>query len=118
MLGATLVHEHQNPIQILQMNKDDYRLSLPISQIFYDPQQEAWRAQAACKNTPVDVFFPDKGASKQKTEAARAICNECAVKQDCGDWSLQFSERALVGIWAGMTTIERRRERRRLGLAK
>lgn len=99
------------------MNQDNYRLALPISQIVYDPKKEAWREQANCRNTPTDVFFPDKGASKQRTAAAREICDECAVKQDCRDWSLQFSERALVGIWAGMTGIERRRERKRLGYA-
>jgi WhiB family redox-sensing transcriptional regulator len=93
-------------------------LALPISQIYYDPSQEKWRSQANCRNTPVDVFFPDKGASKEKIAKARAICNECNVIDDCHDWSIQFSERALVGIWAGMTTIDRRKERRRLGLAK
>lgn len=93
-------------------------LALPISQICYDPNQEKWRSKANCSDTPVDVFFPDKGGSKQKIAKAKAICQECKVMEDCRDWSLQFSERALLGIFGGMTTIDRRRERRRLGLAK
>jgi len=118
MLGATLVHEPQQPLQILQMNYDNSRLALPISQILYDPNEEKWRKDAACKTVPVDVFFPTKGASKEKVQQAKAICNECAVKQNCRDWSLQFSERALMGIWGGMTGKDRRAVRKKLGLSK
>ncbi len=113
----TLVHEPKETVQILLMSRHN-PLALPISQIYYDPSQEKWRSQANCRNTPVDVFFPDKGASKEKIATAKAICNECKVIDDCRDWSIQFSERALLGIFGGMTTIDRRKERRRLGLAK
>ena len=113
----TVVHELEKTIQILLMSEYD-PLALLISQIYYDPNQEKWRSQANCRNIPVDVFFPDKGGSKEKIAIAKAICNECKVIDDCRAWSLQFSERALMGIFGGMTTIDRRRERRRLGLAK
>ena len=93
---------------------DNPKLGLPISHIFFDPEQEAWRAKAACKNTPVDVFFPDKGASKEKVAKAKAICNKCAVRQECYNWSIQFSERALHGIWGGMTGKDRRAARKKL----
>jgi len=98
------------------MSLYDPKLKLPISQILFNPDEDKWRNKANCKNTPVDVFFPDKGASKQKVERAKAICNECSVQKQCCDWSLQFSERALMGIWGGLTGKDRRTIRKKLGL--
>ena len=112
----TVVHEPKETLQILLMNQRN-PLSLPISAILYDPNEAKWRDKANCRNTPVDVFFPDKGATKQKVQIAKAICNECTVEQQCADWSLQFSERALLGIWGGMTGKDRRIARRKLGLS-
>ena len=98
------------------MNKHN-PLHLPVAQIFYDPNEQKWRSKANCRDTPVDVFFPTKGASKEKVQVAKAICNECTVAQQCADWSLQFSERALLGIWGGMTGKDRRTIRKKLGLS-
>jgi len=116
MLGATLVHEPQQPLQILHMKRNRDIVWLPLSQIFFDPDKEKWRDKAACKNAPLETFFPKKGASTQRIKEAKAICNTCTVKQDCLEWAVQFSERALMGIWGGMTPNDRRAERKRLGL--
>lgn len=89
---------------------------LPISPLVFNPDKEKWRDHAACKNVPIETFFPTKGASQKKVEQAKAICNTCKVKQDCYEWSIQFPERSLMGIWGGMTGKDRRAERKRLGL--
>ena len=116
MLGATLVHEPEKPLQILHMKRTNDPHDLPISHLVFNRDKEKWRDHAACKNVPIETFFPTKGASQKKVEQAKAICNTCKVKQDCYEWSIQFPERSLMGIWGGMTGKDRRAERKRLGL--
>jgi len=116
MLGATLVHEPQQPLQILHMNRTDNEYNLPISHVIFNRDKEKWRDEAACKDIPIETFFPTKGASQKKVQQAKAICNICPVKQDCYEWAIQFPERLLMGIWGGTTGKDRRAIRKRLGL--
>lgn len=48
-------------------------------------------------------------------EKARAICSTCPVKQECSDWSMQYS--GLFGIWGGLDSQQRMMYQRRNGLA-
>ena len=57
------------------------------------------------------VFFPEKGCSKAEYARAKKICQSCTVSRQCGDYAMQWDERYMVGIWGGMTGIERRVER-------
>jgi WhiB family redox-sensing transcriptional regulator len=70
-------------------------------------QRPAWRRRAACKGQRTDAFFPGRG---QSTHAAKAVCVGCAVRQDCLEYALADPD--LDGVWAGLTTKERRVMRR------
>jgi WhiB family redox-sensing transcriptional regulator len=55
-----------------------------------------------------DIFFP---ASDSEAGAAKAVCAECPVRDQCLEWAI--ATRQEEGIWGGMTDGERRRLRRR-----
>lgn len=76
------------------------------------PINEAWREQAACKDKPTGLFYVGRGGSECKE--AIAICNSCAVREECLEWALATNEPE--GIWGGMGPQSRknlRRQRRR-----
>ncbi len=60
-----------------------------------------WRADAACRDADLDLFFPEKG---EHGLAAKRICARCPVLTDCLEFAL--TTRA-TGIWGGMTDNER-----------
>jgi WhiB family redox-sensing transcriptional regulator len=70
---------------------------------------EAWMDYANCIGAEADLFFPARGES---SKAARAICRECFVRQDCLDYALETDQRK--GIWGGLNRRERNKEARRL----
>jgi WhiB family redox-sensing transcriptional regulator len=72
----------------------------------------AWQDQANCKGANADLFFPERGAS---TRAAKAICRECLVREDCLEFAITAGEK--FGIWGGMSERERRRVRRERQIA-
>jgi len=67
-----------------------------------------WRAQAACKDNDIDIFFPP---SDDAAGPARAICARCPVQESCREWAI--ATRQPDGVWGGLTETERRRIRRR-----
>ncbi|HEX2848975.1 MAG TPA: WhiB family transcriptional regulator [Acidimicrobiales bacterium] len=67
-----------------------------------------WQADAACRDTETDIFFP---ASESDAGPALAICAVCPVREQCLEWAL--ATRQHDGIWGGTTDSERRRIRRR-----
>ncbi len=69
-----------------------------------------WKADAACRDLDVDLFFPD---SESDSGPALAVCADCPVRDACLDFALR--SRQLDGIWGGHSESERRRLRRRLG---
>jgi WhiB family redox-sensing transcriptional regulator len=72
----------------------------------------AWQDHANCKGANADLFFPERGAS---TRAAKAICRECLVREDCLEFAITAGEK--FGIWGGMSERERRRVRRERQIA-
>lgn len=65
-----------------------------------------WQKQAACAGLGPDLFFStDPGAA----EGARTVCGGCPVREACGQLAADNSER--YGIWGGIDTDGRRRER-------
>ncbi len=66
-----------------------------LAQLFNRPE---WHARAACLGMGTDAFFPGHGGS---TEAARAICEGCAVRKDCLSAALAAST-TYSGIWGGL----------------
>jgi WhiB family redox-sensing transcriptional regulator len=73
-----------------------------------------WLLAANCRGR-TDLFFaPDETESRRerrRREAqAKAVCEECAVRQACLDEALAADER--FGIWGGLTERERRAAKR------
>lgn len=67
-----------------------------------------WQALARCAEVDPEIFFPERGGS---SKAARAVCNECCVRQECLLYALNNREQ--FGIWGGTSERERRRLRRK-----
>jgi WhiB family redox-sensing transcriptional regulator len=72
----------------------------------------AWQDRANCKGANADLFFPERGAS---TRAAKAICRECQVREECLEFAITTGEK--FGIWGGLSERERRRIRRERQIA-
>lgn len=66
-----------------------------------------WQAMARCVEVDPEIFFPERGGS---SKAARAVCGECTVRQECLLYAL--ANREQFGIWGGTSERERRRLRR------
>lgn len=69
-----------------------------------------WKADAACRDLDLDLFFPD---SEADSAPALAVCAVCPVRQACLDFALRTRQND--GVWGGHTETERKRLRRRLG---
>lgn len=69
----------------------------------------SWMNEAACRNEPPDIFFPERG---ETLAPARAICANCPSFDPCYERGL----REKFGVWAGTSERERRRIRRQLGI--
>ena len=65
-----------------------------------------WRARALCRTAPNrDVFFPRRGENLA-TEAARAVCAGCPVREPCLNYALDHNIKN--GVWGGTSERERR----------
>lgn len=71
----------------------------------------AWMAEAACRGTDPDMFFVERWGSVVDASRAKAVCNGCAVREECLAYALALPE--IHGIWGGLSPVERRAERRR-----
>ena len=68
-----------------------------------------WQTEAACRDLPVDWFFPDAGPEAWLLlRRAVAVCESCPVITDCLNYALSFEYRALPGIWGGTSENQRR----------
>jgi WhiB family redox-sensing transcriptional regulator len=65
-----------------------------------------WHRKAACRGIGTDAFFPVVGGNGQ---AARAVCDTCAVRTKCMASALDHADS--VGVWAGTTDRDRKRMR-------
>jgi hypothetical protein len=70
-----------------------------------DRRSLAWKAQGNCADpaVPVRAFFPGRG-DRALLDAARAICEDCPVRERCLEYALETNS---VGIWGGLTEVER-----------
>jgi WhiB family transcriptional regulator, redox-sensing transcriptional regulator len=71
-----------------------------------------WRADAACRDSDPELFFPDDDNrfARAHLKTAKLICRGCAVSASCLNWALASGQEA--GIWGGLTEDERHRLRR------
>lgn len=63
-----------------------------------------WRQRAACRGVDPDIFYP---VSEEEAVEAKAICDQCSVREACLEYALSNRERE--GVWGGATERERRR---------
>jgi len=72
-----------------------------------------WRDTAACRDSEPNLFFPigSTGSAVDQIEAAKAICLECSVREECLNYALETNQEA--GVWGGYAEDERRRLRKR-----
>ena len=77
---------------------------------YLDHGDTAWTEQAACKPHPTGLFFPEvKTGENGLYAAAVAVCETCAVREACADYSYRTNQRE--GVWGGLTPEQRRRTR-------
>lgn len=72
-----------------------------MSNSIIDSFRERWMLDAACKGYPSEWWFPVHGANKQQksdVRAAKALCADCLVKNECLDYAQRF---LCDGIWGG-----------------
>lgn len=67
-----------------------------------------WQEAAACRELERDLFFPS--AEDDGVMAVAAICRSCPVRATCLAYALRHRE---PGLWAGTTSHQRRKLRRR-----
>jgi WhiB family transcriptional regulator, redox-sensing transcriptional regulator len=72
-----------------------------------------WRELSACRDSDPTLFFPigSTGPAIDQISAAKQICGECAVQDDCLQYALESNQEA--GVWGGYAEDERRRLRKR-----
>jgi WhiB family redox-sensing transcriptional regulator len=66
-----------------------------------------WLDGAACRGA-VEAFFPPEPAREAAYAAAKAVCAECGVRDECG----KVGRDEPYGCWGGQTPDERRQARR------
>ena len=73
-----------------------------------------WRADAICRDTDPELFFPvgTTGYALLQIARAKEVCGQCPVNRDCLDYALETNQDS--GIWGGTSEEERRNLRRRL----
>jgi WhiB family redox-sensing transcriptional regulator len=75
-----------------------------------------WHLDAACKNTPTELFIAVDDSDEPYYPSAEVLvyCNSCPVKPECLQHAMDAGE---VGVWGGTTDYQRRqldRERERV----
>jgi WhiB family redox-sensing transcriptional regulator len=86
-------------------------LALTTDSVTHIPIRD-WRRAAACRDTAPDLFFPvgTTGLAIEQIEAAKAVCEQCPVKEPCLQFALETNQDS--GIWGGLSEEERRPLRR------
>lgn len=76
-------------------------LSMSKPQLTEMRRNQAWREDAACRDSDTELFFPNSvgpKAARQKRRAI-AICRSCPVIEQCREAALANFENH--GVWAG-----------------
>ena len=75
------------------------------TETFFGVERPQYQEGAACKGIDnPEIFFPSPGDT-EALKAAKALCSDCPVVQDCLEYALNNNER--YGIWGGKSTRER-----------
>ena len=68
-----------------------------------------WGQFAACAGSDIELFYPEQG---DDSKAAKRVCYECPVQQECLDYALISIERH--GVWGGTSEKQRRTMRQQM----
>jgi WhiB family redox-sensing transcriptional regulator len=79
----------------------------------FENRRPRWQDSSNCKDVGTDIFFHERYSHAVKE--AKALCEVCKVKEECLEFAIEMDA---VGIWGGMTTVERRRHIRHQGRQK
>jgi WhiB family redox-sensing transcriptional regulator len=84
------------------------RLAPVLSEDSGPDDPDAWRKQAACRDTETDLFFPIGRSNRTASQEAMAklVCQRCEVASDCLAFAL--SHDCAYGVFGGTTEQERR----------
>lgn len=77
----------------------------------FDGADDRWRDQAACAGMDPGMFVP-ANESPRSTKEALSVCATCPVIDECRAWAIGFDIFPLLGVFGGMTTVERELARR------
>lgn len=78
---------------------------------------EEWRTDAACRDYPTAMFFPDEGTGRMTDwETPRAVCITCPVRSACRDFAV--ATRMTDGMWGGLTPAQLRTVSRKARAAR
>lgn len=61
---------------------------------------EDWRTQAACRDLPTRLFYPQRG---RQADLAKGVCERCPVAAQCK----ADGEREPYGVWGGTSVDDR-----------
>lgn len=75
------------------------------------PSMDGWREFALCRGMDPDIWYPDRGTTTDETRQAKAVCEQCPVREACLEYALLAHEDR--GIWGGQSAKERRAIARR-----
>ena len=64
----------------------------------------SWVRKAACREKDTSMFFPGRGDS-QSMNAARKVCADCPVIDDCLAYAIRTDQE--FGVWGGKSIRER-----------
>ncbi|MGV7585248.1 WhiB family transcriptional regulator [Mycobacterium kansasii] len=70
---------------------------------------QQWMADALCRQTDPEIFYPEQGGSPRE---AKLVCLACRVQTACLEHALRNHEQH--GIWGGLTADERKHRGRTL----
>lgn len=80
------------------------RLPAPLADLW------EWQYQGACRDLDTEQFFHPEGerggTRKRRDDAAKAICAQCPVINQCREYALAAQEP--YGVWGGLSAEERR----------
>ncbi len=73
-----------------------------------------WHGTPNCRSVDSEEFFvPDGSATYKEIKMLKRICNNCEIKQQCLNYSLNYG---VLGFWGGTTEHERKVLRRKLNI--
>ena len=71
-----------------------------------------WREHALCRGVDPGIFHPENEEDDERaSDAARAVCFQCPVREICLEHAIAVREKH--GVWGGLSSRERRRLIRR-----